>query len=79
MAKGKLCFHTGGPNYSKQAPRGSYMIELRQQGRNRFSVRYGLSLKENLTYDQAAAELGAVIMHMQSCDGLLDNRMPRER
>jgi len=79
MAKNKLCFHAGGRNSFKVAPRDSHMIELRQQGIDRFSVRYGLQLKDKLTYGQAAMELGAAIMHMQACAGLLDNREPGER
>lgn len=73
MAKNSLCFATGGNNPFNDAPKGSHMIELRQQGRNRFSVRYGLQLHAGLTYSEAAADLGSCIMHMQACDGLLDN------
>lgn len=76
--KNTLCFATGGKNYFKGAPRGSQMIELRQQGVDRFSVRYGLQLKTRLDYAAAAAELGACIMHMAACDGALDNREPGE-
>lgn len=77
--KNSLCFATGGPNPFKDAPRGSQMIELRQQGRNRFSVRYGLALYGHLDYGEAAAELGRCIMHAAACDGKLDNREPGER
>lgn len=75
--KRPACFATGGPNPFTGAPRGSSLIELRQQGRDRFSVRYGLQLKTGLSYADAAAELGACIMHSLACDGLLDNREPR--
>ncbi len=74
--KNTLCFATGGNNYFKDAPRGSQMIELRQHGVDRFSVRYGLQLKTDLDYTRAAQELGACIMHMQACEGILDNREP---
>jgi len=79
MAKNSLCYTTGGPNPFADAPRGSQLIELRQQGRDRFTVRYGLRLHERLTYDEAARELGAAIMHMQACAGLIDNRERDER
>ena len=72
--KNTICFSVGGRNPFKGAPRGSSMIELRQQGRDRFSVRYGLQLKTGLDYTGAALELGECIMHMQACDGMLDNR-----
>lgn len=74
MAKNKLCFSTGGDNPFNDAPRGSKMIELRQQGIDRFSVRYGLQFRDRLTYNRAALELGAAIMHHAACSGLLDNR-----
>lgn len=79
MAKNALCFATGGANPFKDAPRGSQLIELRQQARDRFSVRYGLQLRERLTYGEAARELGACIMHAAACDSKLDNREPGER
>lgn len=70
----KLCFSAGGRNPFEAAPCGSHLIELRQHGRDNFSVRYGWQLKTGLTYADAVAELGGCIMHMQACDGLLDNR-----
>jgi len=57
----------------------AYPIQLTQQARNRFSVRYGLQVKERLTYNQAATELGACIMHAAACVDKLDNRTPGER
>lgn len=79
MAKNKLCFSIGGANQFAGAPRNSEMIELRQHGRDNFSVRYGLQHKTGLTYGAAAKELGACIMHMQADAGLLDNREKGER
>ena len=55
-----------------------YMITLTQTGIDRFTVQYGKQVKSNLTYAQAAAELGACIMHSRACDGVLDNREPGE-
>lgn len=71
MSKGSLCFATGATKGRDGALIST--IELRQQGRDRFSVRYGLQLKTGLSYGQAARELGMCIMHMQACEGLLDN------
>lgn len=77
--KNTLCISHGGKNPFKGAPRGSQLIELRQQGRERFSVRYGLQFSERLTYAEAARELGEVLMHFAACEGVLDNREPGER
>lgn len=75
----QTCFTHGGPNKMKGAPRGSQWIELKQHGRNKFSVRYGLQLKTGLTYSEAARELGACLMHDAACESKLDNRMPGEK
>lgn len=77
--KSVLCFATGGANPFKDAPPGSQLIELRQHGRDRFSVRYGMQIKKGLDYSAAALELGACIMHDAACDGILDNRENGER
>jgi hypothetical protein len=71
VKRGALCFATGGPNRFEGAPAGAHLIELRQRGRDSFSIRYGLQLKTGLDYAAAAAELGAHIMHAAACDGLL--------
>lgn len=47
----------------------SFNIELIQTGKNRFKVIYGLQVKEDLSYNQAATELGRSILHCLSCDG----------
>ena len=52
---------------------GGLPIELTQQGRDRFTVIYWKQIKNNLTYAEAAAELGACIMHAAACEGKLDN------
>lgn len=71
------CFATGGASCFKGA-KSVNLIELQQTGFNRFTVVYGLQIKTGLTYAGAAAELGACIMHMQACDGHLDNRTKGE-
>jgi hypothetical protein len=57
---------------------GKFGVRLVQTGFDRFTVEYGLSVKRNLTYGQAAAEYGACIMHALACDGHLDNRTRSE-
>ena len=54
-------------------------IALIQDGVDRFTVRYFKQVKNGLTYNKAALELGAAIMHSLACDGLLDNREKGER
>lgn len=68
MDKGKLCFAFGGPN--PYVPDHQW-IELRQQGADRFSVRYGGALATDLYYEAAAKDLGASIMHSAACDRLI--------
>ncbi len=48
-------------------------IDLIQTGRNRFTVRYGLQVKKDLTYSMAAKELGSCIMHAAACEGKLSS------
>ena len=71
---GALCFATGGASPYTGAPRGSQLIELRQLGRDSFTIRYGLQVKTRLSYGEAARELGECIMHACACDGGLDNQ-----
>lgn len=74
----RLCWHNGRPNFFADAPADSYLIELRQRGPDDFAVRYGLQWRDGLTYEQAATELGACIMHCAALDGTLDNSGPDE-
>lgn len=51
-------------------------ITLRQDARrkhNSFEVQYGVEVWPLLTYEQAAAKLGQVIMHALACEGNVDN------
>lgn len=50
-----------------------YPVRLEQTGRNKFNVVYGLQVKEGLTYEQAALELGSCIMHALACASKLCN------
>jgi len=67
-----VCFATGGVNPFKGA-KSAQIIELQQTGFDRFTVVYGLQVKTGMNYAQAALELGECVMHMQACEGLLDN------
>ena len=58
---------------------GAWPIHLDQQGKDRFTVVYGLQVKKDLNYGEAASELGSCIMHALACEGKLDNRMKYER
>jgi hypothetical protein len=69
MAKSHLCFEKAD---------GTWDIRLWQVGFDNFSVEYGEQGDHNLTYAQAAAKLGQAIMHLQACEGMLDNRTRRE-
>jgi hypothetical protein len=56
-----------------------FTIELRQRGKDNFTVQYGKQVKSDLNYGQAARELGAAMMHALACEGKLDNREKGER
>jgi hypothetical protein len=53
-----------------------YPVKLEQSTNGKFRVTYGLQIKSNLTYGDAAKEYGACIMHSVACLGLLDNDVP---
>lgn len=57
----------------------AFPIRLEQTGVDRFTVTYGKQVKRGLTYNDAALEYGAAIMHALACDGKLDNRERGER
>lgn len=52
----------------------AFPVKLMQQGRDRFTILYGLMSKTDLDYEEAGRELGLCIMHALSCEGKLDNR-----
>ena len=55
------------------SPVTAWPISLEQDGPNDFRVIYGMQVRENLSYSDAALELGAAIMHALACEGRLDN------
>jgi hypothetical protein len=67
----KLCWQETGSSTAD--------ITLHQAGVDRFRVTYGSQVKSNLTYAEAALELGACIMHAAACSGTLDNSERRKR
>lgn len=65
-----VCFTWGGDNpENTDAPA---WIALVQTDEDSFTVYYGLSSRSNMTYGEAAAELGAVLMHNAACMGWLE-------
>lgn len=56
-----------------------FPVKLEQRGKNSFRVTYGKQIEDHLRYGEAAAALGASIMHALACAGKLDNRMKGER
>lgn len=63
---GRMCFETDGAGFG---------VRLYQNGKkNRsFAVQYGLQVWPDLTYDEAARDLGFAMMHAAACDGKFDN------
>ena len=49
-------------------------VEQAETRKALFTVTYGLQVKQNLTYAEAARELGECIFHALACDGKLDNQ-----
>lgn len=50
----------------------SFAITLTQTGVDRYTVKYGIQVKENLTYAQAAKEIGYCFMHALACEGVIE-------
>ncbi len=50
-------------------------ITLEQAASGAFRVTYGKQVKSGLSYEAAAAEYGACIMHALACEGKLDNSL----
>ncbi len=74
MGKNKVVLSYGEPFMGQPAT-----VVMRQQGRDRFSVQYGLQVDANLDYSRAALKFGAGCMHFAACEGVLDNREVGER
>lgn len=62
--KNKLCYHT---------VIAGLTIELRQWGKDAFTVQYGKAVTGKISYQQACLDLGASIIHALACEGKLDN------
>ena len=50
----------------------AYGIKLTQQGKNKFTVRYGAQTEQHLTYEEAGKSLGEAILHALCCDGKIE-------
>jgi muramidase (phage lysozyme) len=48
---------------------GQFSVILSQQSKDKFAVIYGKLQMKDLTYDEAAQELGACLMHQAGCAG----------
>ena len=48
-------------------------LEQSETGPQLFKVTYGKQVNHGLIYEEAAQELGELIMHALACDGKLDN------
>lgn len=48
-------------------------VELWQRADKSFRVKYGLCVKDKMTYAEAAVELGTCVMHAAACQNQLDN------
>lgn len=69
----KVVFIYGGPNILN--PKASAWIEVKQAETKQalFTVTYGLEVRSDLTYVEAAHELGEVLFHHLACKGILNN------
>ena len=52
---------------------GAHDVTLEQTATDSFIVTYGLRVRRNLGYADAAKELGICIMHQLACEGLFDD------
>ena len=52
---------------------GYYPITVRQAADRTFSVQYGKQLKTNLSYEEAARELGYCIFHGLACESKIED------
>ena len=50
-----------------------YTIMLLQNPDRTFSTRYGKEFKTNLSYAEAATELGYILMHGFTCEGKIED------
>lgn len=50
-----------------------FPLQLLQQKRNRFTVIYGLQIKKDLSYTEAAREFGYCLLHNLACAGRLED------
>jgi hypothetical protein len=69
---GKLCpMPTPPRSYTRRRTYEGGIVEL-WADRADFAIVYGLQMKTGLSYAEAAADLGASLLHAVRCDGKLD-------
>lgn len=72
--KTKTVFEFGGNNPFRGAKNKSFIqVDQDLNRRALFTVSYGLQRKTGLTYAECCAELGACVLHLLSCDGIVNN------
>ncbi|MCB0713791.1 MAG: hypothetical protein KDD67_15800 [Ignavibacteriae bacterium] len=57
----------------------SFLLRVEQTAIDTFTVVYGMQVKRNLTYSDAACEFGLCLFHLMACEGRLDNRTHNEQ
>lgn len=48
-------------------------VTITQKGKNKFTVQYGQQITKNLTYEEAAKEMGQCLMHSMVCAGWIES------
>lgn len=72
--KTKTVFEFGGKNPFREAKAKSFIqVDQDLSKRALFTVTYGLQQTSGLTYAECCTELGACILHLLSCDGIVNN------
>jgi hypothetical protein len=70
----KTVFQYGGKNPFKNAKTDSFIqVDQGESKEALFTVTYGLRQKSNLTYEQAAHDLGECLFHHLACESVLNN------
>lgn len=57
---------------------GDFSVKLFQNGKDKFTVQYGLQSEGGLNYASAAHRYGECVFHSLACAGKLDNRTKGE-
>lgn len=52
---------------------GQFPVKLEQRASGAFRVTYGAEVKDNLTYSEAAEQMGYCLMHAMACNSLIND------